>query len=97
MRETKDILDHKGKRLSWGKFYSKKKLGLKYNLRGFLSDYSEGGYSIFMGIETDSLENVLKKFTPMMNSWSFYLQNNTLAANFVFSGYILDMGKQVES
>lgn len=91
--ETRDLLDHRGKVLSWGKFYSKKSLGLNQGLRGFLSNYNEGGYALFLGSETETLESVTKKMQPMMDSTNFFLQNNTLAANFILSGYILDMGR----
>ena len=79
--------------MSWGKFYSKEKLGIKYSQTGFLSDYNEGGYPLFLGIETESLESIKKRFKAMQDSSVWFLQTNTNAVNFIFSGYILDMGK----
>jgi hypothetical protein len=89
--ETKDLLDKDGNLYPWGKFHTKEDLDLDYNLNGFLSDYSEGGYPLFFGIETMSLENVTKR----LDHFDKFLDFNTLAANFVLGGYILDIGKPI--
>lgn len=88
--ETKDLNNAKGDLHPWGKFQSKEDLGLDYNLKGFLSDYKEGGYPLYFGIETMSLENVTKRISNFDN----FLEINSLAANFILGGYILDIGKQ---
>ena len=86
--ETKDLYDSFDNKLfPWGKFKTKAELGLNYNLGGFISDYDEGGYPLEFGLETESLElmkNRIKKIDK-------FLTRNTLAANFILSGYILDI------
>lgn len=82
-----DLKDAKGHIYPWGRFKSREKLGLTYNLEGYLSDYSEGGYYLELGQETTPLENVRIKLSRI----SEFLKTNTLAANFVVGGYILDI------
>lgn len=89
MIETSDLLDKSGKLYPWGKFHSKEELGLDYQLTGFLSEYSQGGYPLFFGIETMSLENITKR----LDKFDEFLDLNTLAANFILGGYVLDIGK----
>ena len=86
--ETKD-LNHpiSGKLLPWGKFKTKEELGLVYNLEGFLSDYDEGGYALEFFTEHEPLENVTKR----IKDFDEFLKINTMAANFILSGYILDI------
>lgn len=53
-----------------------------------MSDYEEGGYPLKLGIETVSLETINKS----LEQFDDFLGINTLAANFVLGGYILDIG-----
>jgi hypothetical protein len=85
--ETKDLVGSNGKPLPWSKFYQKDELDIDYNLQGFLSNYNEGGYPLFFGIETMSLENITRR----LDRFDDFLQINSLAANFVLGGYILDI------
>jgi len=76
-----------GQIVPWGIFRDKKELGIEYTLEGFLSDYAEGGYVLEFGAEDQYLEDVMK---PLLNI-SDFLKYNSLAANFILGGYILDI------
>ena len=84
---TEDLKDEKGELYPWGKFRSKESLGLDYELNGFLSMYGEGGYVLELGVESDPLEEITAKLQKLPK----FLEFNTLAANFVVGGYILDI------
>lgn len=85
--EKKDQKGSDGELYPWGKYRTKDNLGLDYTLQGFLSDYNEGGYAIELGLEKTPLENIQKKLKKINKFLSF----NSLSANFVIGGYILDI------
>ena len=87
-KRTKDLYDpDDGDLFEWGKFQTKEELGLIYNLQGYLSDYDEGGYPLEFGLEDEKLEKIQKKLKKLDK----FLSTSTLAANFILSGYILDI------
>lgn len=85
--QTKDLIDKSGVIYPWGKFKSKEDLNLLYVLKGFLSQYDNGGYPLEFGLEDTPLENI----TKILSNFDEFLGVNTLAANFILGGYILDI------
>lgn len=85
--QTKPLYSKNGSLFPWGKFKKKEEMGLVYILNGFLSNYDFGGYPFELGIETTPLENVTRGIDNIQE----FLAVNTLAANFILGGYILDI------
>lgn len=85
--QTKTLYDENDKVYPWGKFKTKEQLGLVYILEGFLSNYDYGGYALELGVETMPLENITRKIDRIDE----FLDVNTMAANFILGGYILDI------
>lgn len=85
--DKRDQKSPSGDLYPWGKYRTKSDIGLNYILSGYLSDYSEGGHAIELGLEKIPLENIQKRLKNINKFLSF----NSLAANFVLGGYILDI------
>ena len=82
-----DLRDQNGALLPWGKYMSDEQMKVTFQVNGNNTAFNKGGYMLRIGSDDLPFEQVKANIGNMSN----FITENTLAFNFVISGYILDV------
>lgn len=84
---TETLKDANNQTYPWGVFKTEAELGTKLSVSGNGGQYTAGGYMYSLGGRYTPRETVLSRVALIDK----FITSNTLAFNFVTSGYILDI------
>ena len=84
---TRNLTNATGGIYPWGSFKTDQQLGVQHTVAGNAGSYNYGGYMLVLGDDNTSQEDVFSRISNLDK----FITDNTVAFNFVMSGYVLDI------